>query len=102
VFVSADTHLFSVNNLTYQDHFGGPQIATSAIEVDTMAVASQLIATHIPPLLAQAGILCRRTNWRNFQRRTWRHLDHRPTSARYSSGHGSTSIGGCFTLDNAS
>jgi phosphodiesterase/alkaline phosphatase D-like protein len=57
VFVSADTHLFSVNNLTYQDHFGGSQIATSAIEVDTMAVASQLIATQIPPLLAQAGIL---------------------------------------------
>jgi alkaline phosphatase D len=30
VFVSAETHTYSVNNLTYQDHFGGPQIATSA------------------------------------------------------------------------
>jgi phosphodiesterase/alkaline phosphatase D-like protein len=57
VFVSAEAHTYSVNNLTYQDHFGGPQIATSAIEVDTMAVASQLVAPQIPPLLAQAGIL---------------------------------------------
>ena len=57
VFVSADNHLFSVNNLTYQDFFGGPQIVTSAIEVDTMAVASPLIVTAIPALLAQAGVL---------------------------------------------
>ena len=57
VFVSAETHTFSVNNLTYQDHFGGPQIATSAIEVDTMAVASQLIVPQIPAALAQLGIL---------------------------------------------
>src|SRR5262249_14610004 len=46
-----------VNNLTYQDFFGGPQIVTSAIEVDTMAVASPLIVTAIPALLAQAGAL---------------------------------------------
>ena len=26
-------HWLSVNNLTYQDHFGGPQIASSAFEV---------------------------------------------------------------------
>jgi phosphodiesterase/alkaline phosphatase D-like protein/phospholipase/lecithinase/hemolysin len=57
VFVSADTHLFSVNNLTYQDYFGGPQIVTSAIEVDTMAVASPLLVTAIPALLTQAGVL---------------------------------------------
>jgi phosphodiesterase/alkaline phosphatase D-like protein/phospholipase/lecithinase/hemolysin len=57
VFVSADNHVFSVNNLTYQDFFGGPQIVTSAIEVDTMAVASPLLVTAIPALLTQAGVL---------------------------------------------
>ena len=57
VFVSAETHTYSVNNLTYQDHFGGPQIATSAIEVDTVAVASQLIVPQIPAALAQLGLL---------------------------------------------
>jgi phosphodiesterase/alkaline phosphatase D-like protein/phospholipase/lecithinase/hemolysin len=57
VFVSADDHVFSVNNLTYQDFFGGPQIVTSAIEVDTMAVASPLLVTAIPALLTQAGVL---------------------------------------------
>jgi hypothetical protein len=57
VFVSAETHTFSVNNLTYQDHFGGPQIATSAIEVDTMSVASQLIVPQLPALMVQAGLL---------------------------------------------
>jgi alkaline phosphatase D len=57
VFVSAETHTFSVNNLTYQDHFGGSQIATSAIEVDTMAVASQLILPQFPAALAQLGLL---------------------------------------------
>jgi phosphodiesterase/alkaline phosphatase D-like protein len=57
VFVSADDHLFSVNNLTYQDFFGAPQIVTSAIEVDTMAVAAPLLAPAIPAQLAQAGLL---------------------------------------------
>jgi hypothetical protein len=57
VFVAAEAHTYSVNNLTYQDHFLGPQIATSAIEVDTMAVASQLVGPQLPPLLTQAGIL---------------------------------------------
>ena len=57
VFVSAANHVFSVNNSTYQDFFGGPQIVTSAIEVDTMAVASPLLVTAIPGLLAQAGAL---------------------------------------------
>jgi phosphodiesterase/alkaline phosphatase D-like protein len=57
VFVSAETHAFSVNNLTYQDHFGGPQIATSAIEVDTMSVASDLIVPQFPAALAQLGLL---------------------------------------------
>jgi hypothetical protein len=46
-----------VNNLTYQDHFGGPQIATSAIEVDTMAVASDLIVPQLPAVLAQLHLL---------------------------------------------
>ena len=63
VFVSAETHTFSVNNLTYQDHVGGPQIATSAIEVDTMAVASQLIVPQIPAALAQMGLLPPATRW---------------------------------------
>jgi phosphodiesterase/alkaline phosphatase D-like protein len=57
VFVAAEAHTYSVNNLTYQEHFLGPQIATSAIEVDTMAVASQLVGPQLPPLLTQAGIL---------------------------------------------
>jgi phosphodiesterase/alkaline phosphatase D-like protein len=57
VFVAAETHTYSVNNLTYQEHFGGPQIATSAIEVDTMAVASQLIVPQIPAAAAQLGLL---------------------------------------------
>lgn len=39
VFVAADVHGTTVNNLTYQEQFGGPQIATSAWEITTGAVA---------------------------------------------------------------
>jgi phosphodiesterase/alkaline phosphatase D-like protein len=40
VFVSADLHGTVVNNLTYQNGFGGAQIATGAFEIVTGAVAS--------------------------------------------------------------
>ena len=33
VFVAGDSHWYSVNNLTYQEHVGGPQFASSAFEV---------------------------------------------------------------------
>jgi phosphodiesterase/alkaline phosphatase D-like protein len=39
VFVAADVHGTTVNNLTYQELSGGPQIATSAWEITTGAVA---------------------------------------------------------------
>ncbi|MFZ4641621.1 MAG: esterase-like activity of phytase family protein, partial [Nodosilinea sp.] len=39
VFVSADVHSTFVNNLTYQERAFGPQIATSAFEITTGAVA---------------------------------------------------------------
>jgi hypothetical protein len=39
VFVAADVHMTSVNNLTYQDELFGEQIATSVFEVTTGAVA---------------------------------------------------------------
>lgn len=39
VFITADIHSTIVNNLTYQLEYGGPQIATSAWEISTGAVA---------------------------------------------------------------
>ncbi len=39
VFVAADIHGTVVNNLTYQEEFGGEQIATNAFEISTGAVA---------------------------------------------------------------
>ena len=41
VFVAADIHGTTVNNLTYQEEPGGEQIATSAFEITTGGVAHQ-------------------------------------------------------------
>lgn len=57
VFVSSDTHWTSVNNLTYQDRPGGPQVATGAFEINTLAVASNPIAPLAPPLAAALGLI---------------------------------------------
>jgi alkaline phosphatase D len=57
VFVSSDSHWTSINNLTYQDSPGGPQRATSAIEVNTLAVASIPIASLVPPAAADLGLI---------------------------------------------
>jgi phosphodiesterase/alkaline phosphatase D-like protein len=57
VFVSADTHWTSVNNLTYQDALGGPPIASSAFEVNTLAAASNLPATRLPTIAFQLGLI---------------------------------------------
>jgi phosphodiesterase/alkaline phosphatase D-like protein len=57
VFVSADTHWTSVNNLTYQAALGGPQIASSAFEVNTLAAASSLPATLLPAAAFQLGLI---------------------------------------------
>ena len=51
VFVSSDSHWLSVNNLTYQEVPFGPQIASSAIDITTMAVGTVPIAPLIPPFL---------------------------------------------------
>ena len=51
VFVSSDAHWLSVNNLTYQEAPFGPQIASSAIDITTMAVGVIPIAPQIPPFL---------------------------------------------------
>jgi phosphodiesterase/alkaline phosphatase D-like protein len=57
VFVSSDSHWTSVNNLTYQTAPGGPQIASSAFEVNTLAVASTPPATLLPAAAFQAGLI---------------------------------------------
>jgi phosphodiesterase/alkaline phosphatase D-like protein len=57
VFVSSDTHWTSVNNLTYQDFLGGPQIATSVFEVNTLAVASIPIAPQVPAVAKSFGLI---------------------------------------------
>jgi phosphodiesterase/alkaline phosphatase D-like protein len=58
VFVSADHHLTSVNNLTYQNALGGPQIASSAFEVNTLAAAPpSLPATLLPTAAFQLGLI---------------------------------------------
>ena len=51
VFVASDAHWLSVNNLTYQERPFGPQIASSAINITTMAVGTVPIAPQIPPAL---------------------------------------------------
>jgi phosphodiesterase/alkaline phosphatase D-like protein len=57
VFVSSDTHWTSVNNLTYQDALGGPQIASSAFEVNTLAAAALPPATLLPAAAFQLGLI---------------------------------------------
>jgi alkaline phosphatase D len=57
VFVSADHHWTSVNNLTYQDALGGPQIASSAFEVNTAAVAALSAAPLLPAAAFQLGLI---------------------------------------------
>jgi phosphodiesterase/alkaline phosphatase D-like protein len=57
VFVSSDTHWTSVNNLTYQDVLGGPQIATSVFEVNTLAIASIPIAPQVPVVAKSFGLI---------------------------------------------
>jgi phosphodiesterase/alkaline phosphatase D-like protein len=57
VFVSSDTHWTSINNLTYQNSIGGPQIATSVVEVNTLALASTPIATFVPSAAAALGLI---------------------------------------------
>jgi alkaline phosphatase D len=58
VFVSADLHWLSVNNLTYQNSLGGPQIASSAFEVVVPAVApSSLGGPLIPAAAAALGLV---------------------------------------------
>ena len=64
VFGAAANHVFSVNNLTYQDFFGGPQIVTERHRVDTMAVAS---LRGDPGRCWPRRALCRLRNWRS----TW-------------------------------
>ncbi|HWL93095.1 MAG TPA: alkaline phosphatase D family protein [Phycisphaerae bacterium] len=63
VFIAADIHGTIVNNLTYQTHAGGPQIATTAFEVTTGAVAyappfGPLVTSFVNPItLGPAAIL---------------------------------------------
>jgi predicted extracellular nuclease/2',3'-cyclic-nucleotide 2'-phosphodiesterase (5'-nucleotidase family)/phosphodiesterase/alkaline phosphatase D-like protein len=58
VFVAADIHATLVNNLTYQEFPGGPQIATSAIEVTTGSVAFDApFGAAVADFAAQLGFL---------------------------------------------
>ncbi|MDX2231990.1 MAG: phytase [Leptolyngbyaceae cyanobacterium bins.349] len=53
VFVAADIHGTVINNLTYQTQPGGPQIATSAFEITTGAVAYD---APFGPTVAELGV----------------------------------------------
>jgi len=58
VFVAADIHGTLVNNLTYQEFPGGPQIATTAFEITTGAVAyDQPFGQTVVRLAAGLGLL---------------------------------------------
>ncbi|WP_449395431.1 alkaline phosphatase D family protein [Devosia riboflavina] len=57
VFVSGDTHWYSVNNLTYQAFAGGPQIASSAFEVVVPSVGGDLIGPLVAPTAAALGLI---------------------------------------------
>ena len=57
VFITADTHWTMVNNLTYQEGFGGPQIATSAIDINTLSVGDPGFASLVPPFAALLGVI---------------------------------------------
>lgn len=57
VFVAGDSHWFSVNNLTYQEHVGGPQIASSAFEVVVPSVGGDLPGPLVPQVAAFLGVI---------------------------------------------
>jgi phosphodiesterase/alkaline phosphatase D-like protein len=58
VFVAADIHGTLVNNLTYQERPGGPQIATNAFEISTGSVAfNQPFGPTVVNLGAAAGLV---------------------------------------------
>ena len=58
VFIAADIHGTLVNNLTYQEQPGGPQIATSAFEVTTGSVAFDApFGQSVVAGAAQAGFI---------------------------------------------
>lgn len=57
MFVTGDSHLLSVNNLTYQDHFGGPQIASSAFQVVVLSLGGFLFEPATPPVAAALGLI---------------------------------------------
>jgi phosphodiesterase/alkaline phosphatase D-like protein len=57
VFVSADQHWTSVNNLTYQETPGGPQIKSGAFEVVAMAAAAGSFAPLLPAVALQLGLI---------------------------------------------
>jgi phosphodiesterase/alkaline phosphatase D-like protein len=59
VFVSADQHWTSVNNLTYQETPGGPQIKSGAFEVVAMAAAAGSFAPLLPAVALQLGLITR-------------------------------------------
>lgn len=57
VFVAGDFHWYSVNNLTYQEHLGGPQIASSAFEVVVPSVGGTLPGPLVAPVAASLGVI---------------------------------------------
>lgn len=57
VFVAGDSHFLSVNNLTYQEHVGGPQIASSAFEVVVPSVGGILPGPLVAPTAAFLGLI---------------------------------------------
>jgi len=57
VFVAGDSHWYSVNNLTYQEHVGGPQIASSAFEVVVPSVGGTLFGPLVAPVAASLGLI---------------------------------------------
>jgi phosphodiesterase/alkaline phosphatase D-like protein len=57
VFVAGDSHWYSVNNLTYQEHLGGPQIASSAFEVVVPSLGGSLIGPQVAPVAASLGVI---------------------------------------------
>jgi Ca2+-binding RTX toxin-like protein len=57
VFVAGDSHWYSVNNLTYQEHLGGAQFASSAFEVAVPSVGGTLFGPLVAPVAASLGVI---------------------------------------------
>jgi phosphodiesterase/alkaline phosphatase D-like protein len=57
VFVSGDSHWYSVNNLTYQEHAGGAQIASSAFAVVVPSFGGSLFGTQAAAVAASFGLI---------------------------------------------